>query len=782
MTDKKISANNIMMEIKNAKNNKYELFTLHSYSHTKKALLTPNLLELDEIVYELNEYDNDYHFRIHPKTQYTFFSDVDGIDDFDDYITKLIEFLKKYYSITVDIDEDDISYTKNNGKDGSYHISIPKLNASTEKLKEIHENFKETCYDKKSKFIDTSIYSEHWFRYPNQSKEGDDTQIHRIVEGEIIDFVAEYIKSNSYNMNENKFIKKSNTIDKLMTYNEEDIKTSVNNNNNIQEIKKLLDQVDYNKYINREDWLYFGSILKNMGLDYNLFCEYSQKMMNQTHEPCRCESVFKSLKKKINNPIGILKQMIKSHNLENKECVDMKELIDYFNDKSFNDIDTLLEDIKNKCKNTIFIFQNGAEEYIAIKKDYNYENDIKINELSKFEKFEKNYKFCTMKYKQLDEETEKVKNKKISLPDAIHKIPDLSYKGYFNKPYHPFENNNINVNGYLNMFSPMIAKRLLNYDISKIEMIINHIKEVWANNDDFLLKYIMSYFHQIIKTPWNKTDVCIVLNGIQGCGKSIIIDKMIEYIFGDNCGHQTRGLKRVIARFNSWIENKLLILSEEPTMLNDQTFSEYVETLKDFITGKQQEIEKKGIDHIEKPKAYHNLIITCNHTKGIHIDDKDRRFLILECDKKYVGNTNYFIELTKVLDNKDNMNIFFNYLYDYNDVIQLQPVPITKLKEEMIHDNMTVYEKFLFHKECRYEIYNSSIELTPIKLYEKFSCWYDYMGLSKTYKPSQDKVFKELSKFGKSKQVRDKQDKTKKYYIYEFNEETIAKIKKIDDI
>ena len=72
MTDKKIVTNNIVMEIKNAKNNKYELFTLHSYSHTKKALLTPNLLELDEIVYELNEYDNDYHFRIHPKTQYTF--------------------------------------------------------------------------------------------------------------------------------------------------------------------------------------------------------------------------------------------------------------------------------------------------------------------------------------------------------------------------------------------------------------------------------------------------------------------------------------------------------------------------------------------------------------------------------------------------------------------------------------------------------------------------------------------------------------------------------------
>ena len=48
------------------------------------------------------------------------------------------------------------------------------------------------------------------------------------------------------------------------------------------------------------------------------------------------------------------------------------------------------------------------------------------------------------------------------------------------------------------------------------------------------------------------------------------------------------------------------------------------------------------------------------------------------------------------------MDILFSYLYDYNDIVPLHPIPMTKLKKEIIDDNMSVYEKFLFHKECRY--------------------------------------------------------------------------------
>ena len=63
------------------------------------------------------------------------------------------------------------------------------------------------CFDKKSKIIDTSIYSEHWFRYPNQSKEGNELARHDIIKGDMIDFISEYISENSININDKPFIK-----------------------------------------------------------------------------------------------------------------------------------------------------------------------------------------------------------------------------------------------------------------------------------------------------------------------------------------------------------------------------------------------------------------------------------------------------------------------------------------------------------------------------------------------------------------------------------------------
>ena len=64
-----------------------------------------------------------------------------------------------------------------------------------------------------------------------------------------------------------------------------------------------------------------------------------------------------------------------------------------------------------------------------------------------------------LSYKIYDEEKKKEKTQTITLPDAIHKIPEMSYKGFYSKPFHAFEDTNKNINGYLNIFSPMIAKR-----------------------------------------------------------------------------------------------------------------------------------------------------------------------------------------------------------------------------------------------------------------------------------------------------------------------------------
>ena len=398
----------------------------------------------------------------------------------------------------------------------------------------------------------------------------------------------------------------------------------------------------------------------------------------------------------------------------------LKDIIFYLKSQIYDNIEDLKKDVADKCKNTIYIFMDGATMHVAIKKDYSYDNNTQCMELSQYINFAKNYNTIDLKYYEND------KLKSVRLPTILVDIQELCNVGYYIKPYHTFEEHEINHNGYLNIFSPMIASKYETYDVSKIEIILNHIKQVWANNDEFIYKYILSYFHRIIRTPWDRSKICMVINGEMGCGKSTVIEMMIKYIFGSNCGHQTQGLKSICSRFQGWLENKLLVLAEEPTQMTDMNFSEYVEKMKDFITSNKCEVEKKGIDKYTID-AFHTLIITCNHLKGINVpNDKERRYFIIDCNSCYIGNVEYFDRLNECLDNKDNMNIFFSFLYDYNDTIPLHPIPITKIKQDLINDNMSMYEKFLFHKEFRYDI-NTEEELTTTSLYINFTSLYESM-------------------------------------------------------
>ena len=84
---------------------------------------------------------------------------------------------------------------------------------STEKLKEIHLNFLKTLAVDIQKSIDTTIYSEHWFRCPNQYKgSGNEKDKHLIQKGSMIDFVIEHIPKDSVSISDNVFIESESLI------------------------------------------------------------------------------------------------------------------------------------------------------------------------------------------------------------------------------------------------------------------------------------------------------------------------------------------------------------------------------------------------------------------------------------------------------------------------------------------------------------------------------------------------------------------------------------------
>ena len=68
-----MTSNNIEMQ-----NKKYIIYSLPTYQHTTKALEDPDPEsyeenEIYELIDEITNVNECYHFRIHPNTQYTFF-------------------------------------------------------------------------------------------------------------------------------------------------------------------------------------------------------------------------------------------------------------------------------------------------------------------------------------------------------------------------------------------------------------------------------------------------------------------------------------------------------------------------------------------------------------------------------------------------------------------------------------------------------------------------------------------------------------------------------------
>ncbi len=204
-----------------------QLFTLWKVPqyNLSKTYINNNVLKynLDEKINILENNDESYHDRIIPHKIYKFFGDIDHYSkSFVIFRDKLIVFLKDFYNLNVN--EKDIKHTVNHGTKGSYHFVISKYHSRPDKMKEILDNMhtndkQEFSYiddnGRTKRNIDTSIYSHgtgHWFRCPNQTKQGVKRTEHIIINGEMKDFIFDYIENDSITIQNKKFIPRIVTL------------------------------------------------------------------------------------------------------------------------------------------------------------------------------------------------------------------------------------------------------------------------------------------------------------------------------------------------------------------------------------------------------------------------------------------------------------------------------------------------------------------------------------------------------------------------------------------
>jgi phage/plasmid-associated DNA primase len=285
----------------------YRIWKVKNYSVDKEEF--KNLIDnksidydnIDEICDDLED-DNSYHFRIFNNHRYIFFGDIDGYKkNIDEYMTEFFDFLKKRYNL----DKQKYYYTKNTKDDNSYHFSIPSWNTTTEKMKEIFTKFKEENKNKsdfmyvennkKKNVIDTSIYSDHWFRCPNQSKGDNSKGTHKIIEGEMKNFIIEHVPKKSTNIDEYIYLEdkkddlknKEKILKTLIKNKNEEMKSEKEKNiimKKIEILKKFISFYTDEYYDDYNFWYKIGMGVKKLGVKYNYdfkddYREFSKKSL-----------------------------------------------------------------------------------------------------------------------------------------------------------------------------------------------------------------------------------------------------------------------------------------------------------------------------------------------------------------------------------------------------------------------------------------------------------------------------------------------------------------------
>jgi len=211
---------------------------------------------------------------------------------------------------------------------------------------------------------------------------------------------------------------------------------------------------------------------------------------------------------------------------------------------------------------------------------------------------------------------------------------------------------------YINMYREtkyMGIRRTENNTINKIKWdSVPTWKEVFDNvfpkkkEQDYFLNWL-AYGLQ----TRSKCRTAIITKGIEGAGKGLIYEQIIQKIVGKQYT-STITQETLSGRFNGQLENKLFILANEVKADFRDGNSTY-EKLKMYVTDKTLNIENKGVKTYEV-ENYFNLWLHSNEAIPIQIGATDRRYTVTESSSRKIldiavskgyGDMNTYVELLK---------------------------------------------------------------------------------------------------------------------------------------
>lgn len=154
--------------------------------------------------------------------------------------------------------------------------------------------------------------------------------------------------------------------------------------------------------------------------------------------------------------------------------------------------------------------------------------------------------------------------------------------------------------------------------------ILNFIKKTWCNGDEGLFEWVICWFAHLIQRPWIKMKTSIVISGLEGTGKGMII-QILGKIIGEHHYFQPGSPDDIFGSFNYLLDNRLLVFADEMFWGGDKKKTGQLKTL---LTEETRTSNQKYAPQ-RKTTNMINWIFASNEDWVIPAGTRARRYTVL---------------------------------------------------------------------------------------------------------------------------------------------------------
>jgi hypothetical protein len=253
------------------------------------------------------------------------------------------------------------------------------------------------------------------------------------------------------------------------------------------------------------------------------------------------------------------------------------------------------------------------------------------------------------------------------------------------------------------------------------------IREVaCAGNRDYY-EWLMSELAYWVQHPGEQGHIAVVLRGLQGVGKSFLVDHF-GYLWGGHYLTLTHP-EHVAGRFNAHLRDCSVLFANEALFAGNP---QHESILKGIITDSTLSIEQKFVDRTEMPN-YAHVFIAGNADWLIRVTGDARRFFMLDFSDAHRGDHNYFANIHAQMESGGYEALLHNLLNRNLNGFNPRVAPRTSaLHDQMAHSLKDAEPAGAAWYECLYSGRLPGYKLLPdgsVKLQsETFIRWAKQRG------------------------------------------------------